>query len=116
MQLSWIKCQGDVWCKLDSVNLGHPHFSNMDGVYIIWHGGTNAATVYVGQGNIRDRLNFHRTNQEVQAYSSLGLFATWAMVPVAQRNGVEVYLARRLQPLVGEAHPDVGPIEVNVPW
>ena len=30
------KCQGDVWGTLMDVDLGHAHFNNMEGVYIIW--------------------------------------------------------------------------------
>jgi hypothetical protein len=116
MELKWIKCQGEVWCKLTSVNLDHTHFDNMDGVYIIWHGGPKAATVYVGQGHIRDRLSQHRTNPEIQKFDSLGLYVTWAAVAESSRAGVEVYLARQLKPIVGSAHPQAVPITVNYPW
>ena len=60
MQLNWTMCQGNVWCKLNSVNLEHEHFKNMQGVYVIWHGGTNPAVVDIGQGNIKDRIAEHR--------------------------------------------------------
>jgi hypothetical protein len=116
MQLSWNKCQGDVWCSLATVNLAHVHFNQMEGVYIIWHGGPKAATVYVGQGNVRQRLTEHRNDPQIQAFSSLGLFVTWAAVPAAQRNGVEAYLARKLAPRVGELHPTAPQIEANLPW
>lgn len=116
MQLSWIQCQGNVWCNLNGVNLAHSHFNNMDGVYIIWHGGPNAATVYVGQGNIRECLTFHRTDQRVQAYNGLGLFVTWASVQQAFRSGVEAYVSGRLQPLIQIARANIQPIEVNMPW
>jgi hypothetical protein len=116
MPLNWNKCQGDVWCPLGTVNLAHPHFNQMDGVYVIWHGGPNAATVYVGKGNVRDRLTYHRTNRQVQAYSQFGLFVTWAAVPASQRDGVEAFLAQRLHPLVVEGYPQVAPFEVNLPW
>ena len=116
MQVSWIKCQGEVWCQLGTVNLTHSHFDNMNGVYIIWHGGTSPATVYVGQGFIKDRLAQHRSDSRIQAFLSLGLFVTWASVPQAQCDGVEAYLAQRLQPKIGEQHPAGLPIEVNLPW
>ena len=116
MNLSWIKCHGDVWCKLGTVNLEHEHFDSMEGVYIIWHGGSNSSTVRVGKGNIRERLADHRTNPEIQAYAQHTLYVTWASVPSAQKNGVELFLAQRLSPLVGERSPNVSPIEVNLPW
>ena len=86
MQLQWTKCQGEIWCKLNTVNLSHAHFNDKDGVYIIWHGGPNAATVYVGQGNIRDRLTQHRNNSLIQQYDKLGLYVTWASVPAYQHQ------------------------------
>ena len=116
MTLNWIKCQGEVWCKLSTVNLDHAHFETMNGVYIIWHAGANAATVYVGQGFVRDRLKQHRGDPRIQQYENLGLFVTWAPVPQASRAGVERYLANKLNPGVRDIHPDTVPIEVNLPW
>ena len=74
------KCQSDVWCKLNSVDLNHEHFNNKNGVYIIWHEGPRHAVVYVGQGNIKERLASHRRDHEIQEYASLGLYVTWATV------------------------------------
>jgi hypothetical protein len=116
MQLSWLKCQGEVWCQLANVNLDHSHFDHMNGVYIIWHGGQQPWTVYVGQGYIRDRLTSHRQDPRIQVFASLGLYVTWAVVPDQARDGVECYLASRLQPRVGERCPDTTPVEVNLPW
>lgn len=116
MNVNWVKCEGDNWCGLDSVNLSHEHFDGMEGVYIIWHGGDNPTTVRVGQGNIADRLYDHRDDPDVQAYSHLGLYVTWASVPSQHHDGVELYLANSLLPLVGEHFPEADPIEVNLPW
>ncbi len=116
MQLNWIKCQGEVWCKLNSVNLDHAHFDNMEGVYIIWHAGENAATVRVGQGIIKDRLTEHRADPEIQKYNYLTLYVTWASVLKENRDGVEAYLANKLSPLIGERFPNTSTIEVNLPW
>lgn len=116
MQLYWNKCHGDVWCGLASVNLSHPHFDSMTGVYIIWHGGPTPAVVRVGQGDIRQRLTEHRENPKVQAFASLGLFVTWAKVVSWQVDGVERYLAERLKPKVGDRFPDAETVEVNLPW
>ena len=116
MQLSWIKCHGDTWCSLRNVDLGHAHFDQMEGVYIIWHMGNPAQTVRVGQGVIRDRLQAHRNDPKVQAYAYLGLSVTWAEVTGPYRDGVEAYLASQLNPLVGERFPARLPIAVNMPW
>jgi hypothetical protein len=116
MQLNWTKCQGDVWCKLNSVNLNHEHFDNRYGVYIIWHGGTNPAVVYVGQGYIKDRLAAHRQNSEIQSFERFGLYVTWATVSKQKCDGVEVYLANTWSPKVGGTYPHATPIKVNSPW
>ena len=115
MVLNWMKCVGDVWCKLNAVNIGHRHFDEMEGVYMIWHGGDSPHVVYVGQGMIRDRIKSHRGDQRIQRYADLDLYVTWARVDPGKRDGVEVYLARRWKPKVGE-HPNARPIEANSPW
>ena len=115
--LSWMKCQGDVWCKLNAVNLQHAHFNNRGGVYVIWHGGQNPATVYVGQtGNLRDRLSAHRNDPRIQLYDSLGLYVTWASVIPALLDGVERYLGEQLRPKVETDLPNVQPVEAQFPW
>ena len=117
LHLNWVKCQGGVWCKLNTVNLSQEHFENMDGVYIIWHGGMDRAVVYVGQGNIRERLQSHRSNQEIQQYDYLDLFVTWASVDSTRCRGVEAYLAYTCQPKVSTFHySGVRHISVNSPW
>jgi hypothetical protein len=115
MQVEWIKCQNNDWCKLSTVNLAHEHFNDMEGVYIIWHGGSGPNVVRLGQGVIKDRLQAHRNDEDVQAYSHLGLNVTWASVAKRSRDGVEAYLDKELKPKVGERAPNVTPIPVNLP-
>ena len=88
----------------------------MSGVYVIWHGGSNPSTVYVGQGFIRDRLKAHRNKPEIQQYQSINLYVTWAAAPDNQLDGIERYLADSLQPKEGSSHPNATPIPVNSPW
>ena len=116
MQLNWTMCQGNVWCKLNSVNLKHAHFNNMQGVYIIWHGGLNPAVVYIGHGNIKDRIAEHRRNPMIQKYDHLDLYVTWATVHEHYRHGVKAYLADQWRPIVDTREPQVDPIAVNSPW
>ena len=116
MELKWIKCQGDVWGKLNTIRLDHAHFDSMSGVYVIWHGGSTPATVRVGQGFIKDRIAVHRKDPAVQAYAELTLYVTWASVPETSRDGVEAYLANTLLPKVGQRFPNSPGIEVNLPW
>ena len=80
--------------------------------------------MYVGQGNIAERLAVHRDDPSILRYTHFGLFVSWAEVAVSARDGVERYLADQLLPLAGERHPDVPPIvvqnvppiAVNFPW
>ena len=116
MTLNWNKCAGDKWCPFLTVNLDHPTFRLLEGVYVIWHGGQAPWTVYVGQGAIAERLRAHRGAQEILKYSPLGLFVTWARVDQEKREGVETYLVDKLRPKVGERSPNSLPIEVNLPW
>ena len=116
MKLKWIKCRGNDWCRLNEVNLETA--PDDEGVYVIWHENTldDEHCVYVGQGVIRDRLGYHRRNDEVQIYEIFGtLHVTWASVPAAYQDGVEKYLADKLDPSVRERRPDVPPIAVNLP-
>lgn len=116
MIINWIKCDGQQWCNFLALNLAHPHFNNLEGVYLIWHGGTNSWVVRVGQGNIRDRLNAHRQDTEILKYKDLGLYVTWAEVSSMQRDGIERYLGEKWNPKVGTKFPDASPIQVNSPW
>jgi len=115
MNVHWYTCGDDKhWCSLESLNLDTV---KEFGVYVIWHEGNPGRTVRVGQGDVKDRLGKHRADSEILAYKKKGkLRVTWAEVPSAQRDGVENYLAAKLNPLLGEAFPDCAPIAVNFPW
>ena len=114
LKLSWERCRGDVWCRLNRLDLSTV---SDDGVYVICCDDIDMC-IYVGQGSIRDRLKFHQTNEDVQFYAKDldgTLYVTWAKVPSQKRDGVEKYLACKLRPLEGKQHPDVRPIKVNLP-
>ena len=113
MQLNWVKLTTGDWCPFETVDL-----SNVTtfGVYVIWYKGQPGRVVYVGQGDVADRLTTHRKDREILAYKNCGLLVTWATVSASQRDGVERYLADSWPPLVGDRHPDVMPIAVNSPW
>ena len=115
LQLSWIKCGAEkYWCPLETVNLTEV---TAHGIYIIWHEGNPGRVVRIGQGDIADRLEAHRNDDEILGYESSGtLRVTWAAVSAAQRDGIERYLADQWTPLVGENFPNVNPIAVNSPW
>jgi len=116
MQVIWIKCgNGGNWCPLETLDLGS--IGDVQGVYIIWHGGNPSRVVRVGQGDIKDRLSKHRNDNKVTQYAKYGtLRVTWASVSLKYRDGVERYLAETWKPLIGDAFPDAQPIAVNSPW
>jgi len=116
IQVQWSKCQGDEWCSFSSIDLDQPSFDNLEGVYVIWHGGSNPATVRVGQGDIRERLKAHRLDPQIIALTQYGLYVTWAAVDPEARDGVEAYLTDMLVPLFGAHFATRTPIEVNLPW
>ena len=116
MDLIWNKCVGDVWCRLDTLNLGHEHFNNMVGVYVIWHGGTEAATVKVGRGNIRNELLREKTDPQIRAFANLGLFVTWASAPEPQAGAVQAFLGQALRPRIPVAAGLPPPDPSTLPW
>jgi hypothetical protein len=116
MFLHWIKCKGDVWGNLNTVNLNHPHFNNLYGVYIIWHGGPKPATVLVGRGYFREQLSALRSDRNVQFFQSLGLYVTWAVVAPTSCDSVVRWLVQRLRPKLTIDYPLAVPLSVNLPW
>ena len=115
--LVWVYCGGDDdphWCSLETLKL--PLKNKTHGVYLIWYVGERNSMVYVGQGDVSDRLAKHRKDPEILAYAKKGeLKTTWASVQESDRDGVEAYLADRYSPLVGDSHPNADPIPVNFP-
>jgi hypothetical protein len=116
LQLMWHRCPGNVWCDLLELDLKDSQLDNLIGVYIIWHGGQPAEVVRVGQGVIKDRLAAHRRDPEILAYKKHGLFVNWAAASKSACDGIEAFLARKLNPLIGAAFPDRKPTPVNFPW
>ena len=114
LNLTWIKSTTGTWLPFETFTLAG--CITDPGVYVIWHTGQPPWTVRVGQGKVSDRLGAHRGDQQILAYRSYGLAVTWAAVPAASLDGVERYLADQLRPLVGDRHPNVVPIPVNLPW
>lgn len=118
LKLEWIKCQSGDFCRFMDVNLSHDHFKGLSGVYVIWKKSVSIPSIYVGQGDIADRLAKHRQNKEITQYNTSNdpLLVSWAKVASNQRDGVEAYLAKVCKPIVGDRHPDANPITVNLPF
>jgi hypothetical protein len=103
------------WCNLYDLSLSNDYFNELEGVYVVWHRGRNPV-LCVGQGVIREQLERIQRNQGIQAeHGECGLFVTWAPIPPDQRDGVEGYLARILDPVICTAALTAAPIEVNLP-
>lgn len=111
--VQWVKLTTGDWCPFQTVNLSNV---TARGCYIIWYRGNPGRVVYVGQGDVQDRIRTHRKDARILAYQAYGLLVTWAAVQAYQMDGVERYLADAWNPQVGEQHPDAAPIAVNSPW
>jgi hypothetical protein len=110
----WGRCQGNVWCDLEALNLDHPYFRGLEGVYVIWS--SDGHWVRVGQGAIADRLKVQRLDPNILRHRGTGtLRATWAKVSAPYRDGVERYLLMTLRPLETGMYPAAAPIQVNIP-
>lgn len=115
LRVNWQKCNGGHWCTFLDLDLRHPYLAGREGVYVVWYAGPNSHTVYVGSGNIVDRLVAHRGSKWAMRYAD-SLCVTWAEVPRHQQEGVEAYLAQRLRPTEGRRHPRATPIAATMPW
>ncbi len=113
--LYWNRCDDEAWAELNAVDLDHPHFQDLEGVYLIWHGGPAPQPVRVGQGSIRERLAYHRADPSVQAFAGQTLFVSWARAEKLLRDGIERYLVEALKPKVASPPPEAAIIEVNLP-
>jgi hypothetical protein len=114
LRLNWIKSTANEWLPM---NFNLASVVPTTGVYVIWHAGPTPWTVRVGQGDIAARLGAHRNDTAITTHTIKGgLWVTWAAVQVPYLDGAERYLADQLQPLVGDRHPAVVPVPVNLPW
>jgi hypothetical protein len=85
------------------------------GVYCIFQRTSRKyRTVWIGQGNIRNRLAVHAREPNISARPYL--LVTWAETDPSWTDGIEAYLIDALHPLEGEAAPSAEPVEVNLPY
>ncbi len=119
VQLDWQKnLLGDNWHSLKDLNLGTVKTS---GVYVIRTTIGDQYYVYVGQGDIADRLSAHLRDISITKYASAGsrsggnLWVAWAPVSIAHRNGFERYLHDKLKPRESRCWTTDPIIVVNLP-
>ena len=103
------------WCSLFDLPLQHNHFDDLEGVYVVWHHGIDPV-LSVGHGRIRDELMRIVKDAAVRSkHEEQGLFVTWAAIPAEQRDGVEGYLTKMLNPSIQGERTSVTAIQVNLP-
>ncbi|MCP4009430.1 MAG: hypothetical protein GY726_07940, partial [Proteobacteria bacterium] len=71
--------------------------------------------VHVGHGIIKNELEVSRRNQDIQAYSEYGLFATWAEVAPRYMESVEAYLAHHYEPKLAWRNQGAEPLPIELP-
>jgi len=118
LAIDWIKRrqgEGQNWCDLYRVPVSHEHFNDVAGVYVVWHNGHNPV-LRVGQGYIRTELSTLKLDPRIRSIAADSpVFASWAQVQRALRDGVERYLIDMLGPQIVTDIPDTNPVEVNLP-
>ncbi len=107
--------QGDSWAEFFALDLEDPHFDGLEGVFVVWQGGSAPAAVSVGAGNVRDGLNNQRADPAIAPYKGKPIFVSWAKVEKAARAGVARYLQDALKPQIRLPAPPAAPVEVNLP-
>ena len=96
-----LECPWSKWFELNTTNW-KDWTGSKKGVYRIDTGSPNSITVYVGEGDIGERLNDHLDDVRIQAYKEHNLYAKYAFISNNfNRKGAEAYLQRTLQPVVG---------------
>ena len=112
-QLNWSSSKtDDDWHWFPIVKLNQ---INDEGVYVIRNGLYLGNTLYVGQGNIAERLSEHKTTLRHKRYNIQDLWVAWATVSSENKNGVERFLYNYFKPIESKRCPEALPISVNLP-
>ncbi len=115
LSIHWNRCRGDIWGEFSAVDLDDRHFDDLEGVFVVWMGGSSPAAIAVGSGRIRNTLKELRADPALSAYREKKLLVSWAKVDQAARAGVARYLIEALKPRIAQPSPSAVPIEVNAP-
>ena len=102
------------WIEFDSLDELLKEGIYREGVYVIWiETDVGQIALYVGQGNIKQRIDIHNRNEYiVEYYPSVSC----AEVNYGEMDGIEKYLSEKLSPLFGERWPNILPTPVNSPF
>lgn len=127
--VQWQRClKNSLWCQFNEKLLSNGRFEtrlgdhsvSISGVYILWTGIDNRTVLKVGSGIIKDKLEAHLRDLEVQAYKPTKLYVTWASTLTVIgakeiQKGVEKFLDIVFKPKLAEHLPDVDLVMVNLP-
>ena len=127
--VQWQRClKNSLWCQFNEKLLSNGRFEtrlgdhsvNISGIYIIWTGIDNRTVLKVGSGIIKDKLEEHLRDPEIQAYKPTRLYVTWAstlsVIGVEEiQKGIEKFLDIVFKPKLAEHLPDVDLVMVNLP-
>ena len=115
-QLAWARTFQNTWPAFDTLEM--PRAGYVHGVYVIWWGNADPDVLYVGSGDVGERLWERTGDQRFVEYqrNGLQLSCTWAEVGPEQIHGVERFLGDKLQPRFSEKFPRTTLIPVNLPW
>lgn len=127
--VQWQRClKNSLWCQFNEKLLSNGRFEtrlgdhsvNISGIYIIWTGIGDRTVLKVGSGIIKDKLEEHLRDPEIQAYKPTRLYVTWAstlsVIGVEEiQKGVEKFLDIVFKPKLAEHLPDVDLVMVNLP-
>lgn len=127
--VQWQRClKNSLWCQFNEKLLSNGRFEtrlgdhsvNISGIYIIWTGIDNRTVLKVGSGIIKDKLEEHLRDPEIQSYKPTRLYVTWAstlsVIGAEEiQKGVEKFLDIVFKPKLAEHLPDVDLVMVNLP-
>ena len=127
--VQWQRClKNSLWCQFNEKLLSNGRFEtrlgdhsvNVSGIYIIWTGIGDRTVLKVGSGIIKDKLEEHLRDLEIQAYKPTRLYVTWASTlsvigSEEIQKGVEKFLDIVFKPKLAEHLPDVDLVMVNLP-
>lgn len=117
-RIEWISLSTETWSDFLELDLNDPWFKKENGewkkgVYLIWSD-EERKVVRVGSGEIRVRLDAHKKNTEIKKHTKLRVVCA-EVTDEKEMLGIENYLAYIYTPVIGDAYPNVKPIEVFLP-
>jgi hypothetical protein len=114
LNVTWTKCAGGMWCELEKVNVA---VSQASGPFVVWFGTERRRTVRIGHGRVAQVVRAQRHDGRVLRYRISGtLYVTWTALPDYEAQGAVIYLSRMMRPSIADSLPEVGEVEVNLPW